>query len=56
MGSTGGEGFASASRGLDAQNGHEDAEVRDKYYHKSAGLDAATQDKEQKLIDVGICT
>lgn len=56
MGSTGGECFAPAPWGLNAQNSDEDIEVRDKYDHKSAGLNEATQGKEQKLIDMCICT
>lgn len=42
MRSTGGECFAPASWGLDAQNSNEDADVRSKDDHESAGLDCAT--------------
>ena len=55
MGGTGRERFASCTWGLDAQNSEEDTDVWDKDDHKSTGLDEATQGKEQKLIDVGVC-
>lgn len=55
MGGTGRERFASSTWGLDAQNSEEDTEVQDKDDHKSTGLDEATQGKEQKLVDVGVC-
>lgn len=55
MGGTGREGFASCTWGLDAQNSEEDTDVWDKDDHKSTGLDEATQGKEQKLIEVGVC-
>ena len=55
MGGTGRERSASSTWGLDAQNSEEDTEVQDKDDHKSTGLDEATQGKEQKLVDVGVC-
>ena len=55
MGDIGRERFASCTWGLDAQNSEEDTDVWDKDDHKSTGLDEATQGKEQKLIDVGVC-
>ena len=56
MGGTGRERFASSTWGLDAQYSEDYTEVRDKDDHKSAGLDEATQGKEQKFVHVGVCT
>ena len=56
MGGTGRERSASSTWGLDAQYSEDYTEVRDKDDHKSAGLDEATQGKEQKFVDVGVCT